>query len=274
MKTLSGESFITPRRLGKLKQQMLLLPASVADGKGQDFSLYGEVFKVDRYRRIMYAMFLNPKTLETFSVELPFDHPRLLWFKYIPPPPTPIKIPTPRLVVEPTPPPEEKKVVEKKEEETTETQAIVVAAPIVPKKVVWPAMDPSEAIREAKLAAETIKNRDIVQARKQVGFTHRSTFIPFPSFLPSFLHPLICLFTPYFLPSCMCTAIISNTPSPPSVDTPSSLYPFSFLSYFLTFLFSFLLSFSYTFRSQRSRTIWIAWANHVLSNPIPSCTAP
>ena len=48
MKTLSGESFITPRRLGKLKQQMLLLPASVADGKGQDFSLYGEVFKVGR----------------------------------------------------------------------------------------------------------------------------------------------------------------------------------------------------------------------------------
>ena len=133
MKTLSGESFITPRRLGKLKQQMLLLPASVADGKGQDFSLYGEVFKVDRYRRIMYAMFLNPKTLETFSVELPFDHPRLMWFKYIPPPPTPIKLPgTPRLAIESTPKLQEEK---KEEDQRESSQALVVVAPIVPKKV-------------------------------------------------------------------------------------------------------------------------------------------
>ena len=76
----------------------------------------------------MYALFLNPKTLETFSVELPFDHPRLLWFKYIPPPPTPIKLPTPRVIVEPTLP---KEPLEEKKEE----QALVVAAPIVPRKV-------------------------------------------------------------------------------------------------------------------------------------------
>ena len=33
-------------------------------------------------------------------------------------------------------------------------------------------MDPSEAIREAKLAAETIKNNDIARARKQVRRDH------------------------------------------------------------------------------------------------------
>jgi hypothetical protein len=38
---------------------------------------------VDRYRRIIYVQLLS-LTLKLYTVELPFDHPRLMWFTYNP----------------------------------------------------------------------------------------------------------------------------------------------------------------------------------------------
>jgi len=162
----SGTVEISPRRVTKLRAQ--LLPAGVADVKGQDFSVYGEVFKVDRYRRVVHALFLHPKTHETYALELPFDHPKLLWFKYVAPPPTPR--PSPAKEVKPKAAPKKPEPpVEAAKPAPAPTPAPVAPVPEPePKRVVWPQIDPSEAIREARMAADAVRQRDVVNARRKV----------------------------------------------------------------------------------------------------------
>jgi outer membrane biosynthesis protein TonB len=130
--------------------------------------VYGEVFKVDRYRRVVHALFLHPKTHETYALELPFDHPKLLWFKYVAPPPTPR--PSPAKEVKPKAAPKKPEPpVEAAKPAPAPTPAPVAPVPEPePKRVVWPQIDPSEAIREARMAADAVRQRDVVNARRKV----------------------------------------------------------------------------------------------------------
>ena len=80
-KTLSSprkmELFTSPR-------WEALVAVSVSRGEGPDHSLIGEVTRVDKHRRIIHTQLLNASTLDFYTVELPYDHPRLLWFSYDP----------------------------------------------------------------------------------------------------------------------------------------------------------------------------------------------
>ena len=57
---------------------------AVSKGEGPDHFLIAEVLRLDKHRRIIHAQLLHATTLEFYTVELPYDHPRLVWFLYEP----------------------------------------------------------------------------------------------------------------------------------------------------------------------------------------------
>lgn len=61
-----------------------LVSVGVSRGEGPDCGLIGEILRVDKHRRIIHAQLLNLSTLNHYTVELPYDHPRLVWFSYDP----------------------------------------------------------------------------------------------------------------------------------------------------------------------------------------------
>jgi hypothetical protein len=61
-----------------------LVSVGVSKGEGPDCGLIGEILRVDKHRRIVHAQLLNLSTLNHYTVELPYDHPRLVWFSYDP----------------------------------------------------------------------------------------------------------------------------------------------------------------------------------------------
>ena len=67
----------TPRKEG-------LVSVGVSRGEGPDCGLIGEILRVDKHRRIIHAQLLNLSSMVYYTVELPYDHPRLVWFSYDP----------------------------------------------------------------------------------------------------------------------------------------------------------------------------------------------
>lgn len=61
-----------------------LVSVGVSRGEGPDCGLIGEILRVDKHRRIIHAQLLNLSSLNHYTVELPYDHPRLVWFSYDP----------------------------------------------------------------------------------------------------------------------------------------------------------------------------------------------
>ena len=61
-----------------------LVSLAVSRGEGPDHFLIAEVLRLDKHRRIIHAQLLHPTTLQFYTVELPYDHPRLVWFLYEP----------------------------------------------------------------------------------------------------------------------------------------------------------------------------------------------
>ena len=61
-----------------------LVSLAVSRGEGPDHFLIAEVLRLDKHRRIIHAQLLHPTTLQYYTVELPYDHPRLVWFLYEP----------------------------------------------------------------------------------------------------------------------------------------------------------------------------------------------
>ena len=61
-----------------------LVSVALSRGEGPLHGLIGEVLRVDKHRRMMHVQLLNLRSLDYYTIELPYDHPRLLWFFYDP----------------------------------------------------------------------------------------------------------------------------------------------------------------------------------------------
>jgi ribosomal protein L35AE/L33A len=71
------ECMLSARREG-------LVSVALSRGEGPLHGLIGEVLRVDKHRRMMHVQLLDLRSLDYYIIELPYDHPRLLWFAFDP----------------------------------------------------------------------------------------------------------------------------------------------------------------------------------------------